>query len=352
MKDRISILEYISILILIILSPFLGIGIYNILKIAKVDSYISIIIGYIMSILLICIFKKINDYKPDLNLKNKIEILFNKNIAFLIITILSICYFLISCILSYNINSFIISQFLSETPILFISIILSILIIYINKKGIEVISRTSFILAILSIILIFIAVIGRYQYFDLSNLKPILKNGIYNPIMGSIYCFLINSINIFLLLIIPKNNISSNKKLYKYIFIGLTLSFIIFLIITIYTISTLGINLSLLYHYPSYIAMKEITIFGFIDKIENFIIIHWIFEIFICITLIIYFIYKMCNIKPIITIILNITLYTIIFKNSTLFNYLVTKYIPIISIIILLLILIIYFKIKKSIKTL
>ncbi len=352
MKNKISLFEFSSMLFSVTLAPFLGIGIYNILKISKNDSFISILIGYILSIILIFIYKKISDYMPELNIKEKIIRLFNKRNAFIVIVILSICFFLISCILSYNINSFIISQFLSETPILFVTVILFILVIYINKKGFNTIARVSLILAILSIILIFIASIGKYQQFNITNLKPILNFGIKNPIIGGIMCFLMTTIHSFLLLIVPKNNILNNNKIYKYIFITITFAYLIFMIITIYTISVLGIDLALLYHYPAYITMKEISIVTFIDKIENFIIIHWIFEIFISLSINIYFIFKMTNIKPIIIISLNIILDILLFKNSTSFNFLVTKYLPIISIIIIFIMVILFLKIKKRVKTL
>ena len=101
----------------------------------------------------------------------------------------------------------------------------------------------------------------------------------------------------FILLIIPKNSIKNNKHFNKAIIIALTSEFILFLLIIIYTIGSLGIDLALKYHYPAYIVMKEISIFGFIDKIENFIVIHWIFEMFIILSLITYFVSKMTNIK-------------------------------------------------------
>ncbi len=347
MKDKISLNEYITILFMCLTSPFLGMGIYNLLKISKVDSTISIIISYFITLILLFIFIKIVNFKPNLNLKEKINILFKKNTSRIIIILLCSLFFIMASTLSYSINSFIISQFLSETPILFVSIIMGILIIYINSKGFEVISRVSFVLFFLSIILILVAVFGNYGKADISNLKPLFQNDVMTIIKGSIYTVLLNSIYLFTLLIIPKNMIKNNRSFNKWLIITCSICFLIFLIIIIYILIILGIDLAILYHYPGYIIMKEISIFSFIDKIENFIIIHWVFEAFITLSMITYFISKMTNIKHYIIVISNIILYSIFFYNSTFFNDFVTKYIPIISSLILFIILAIYIKIKK-----
>ena len=348
MNKKISLLEYASTFFMIIISPFLGMGLYNLLLKANIDASISVIIAYVLSFSFIIIFNKINNYKINLNLKEKILSLFNKKISFIIISILSLSLFLMASMLSYNINSFIISQFLSETPIIFVSIFMGILILYINSKGIEVIFRVSNLLFFINVILIIIAVIGNYNRIELINMLPLLTEGISRPFIGSINILIFQLIYIFILLIIPKENIKNNKNFNKVIIISMTCAFIFFFLVIIYTIGSLGINLSLKYHYPAYIVMKEVSIFGFIDKIENFIIIHWVFEVFILLSLIIYFINKMTNIKPYVLITTNIILYTILFRNSTLYNVITSTLLPILSIIILSIMLTIYFKIKKT----
>ena len=343
---KINLLEYISTFFMIIVAPFLGMGLYNLLIKASIDSSISVIIGYVLSFAFLIIFISINDYKSNLDLKDKINILFKRNK--IIIIILSIAVFSMSLCLSYNINNFIISQFLSETPIIYTMIILSVLIIYINSKGITTIFRVSNFLFYINVILILIAIFGNYNRIELINMFPILTNGINRPIIGSIYILIFQIIYIFILLIIPKDNIDNNKHINMGLIISMTCAFILFLLIIIYTIGSLGIDLALKYHYPAYIVMKEVSIFGFIDKIENFIIIHWIFEMFSLLSLIIYFVNKLTNIKSYILVILNIILCITIFKNSTIYNSITEILIPVSSIIILIIMITIFLKIKKT----
>lgn len=345
MKDKINNIEFSITMFMLAISPFLGMGIYNLLKIAKINSPITIIVSYLLTLCLMPLFLKIYNYKTELNLKEKIYTLFSKKTAYIFCLIISICFLIMASCLSYNLNSFMISQFLDETPIIIMAIIFGILITYINSKGIYSITRLATLFFVINFILIGIAITGDYINVDISNIKP-LFNGDYNSIFkGAIYTTLLNVTYIFLMLIIPKKSMNNDNKT---IFLWISLVFILFLIVIIHTISVLGIDLALLYHYPGYIILKEINLFGFIDKIENFIIIHWIFEVFITLSLTTYFINKMTNIKPYIITFIMIFLYLLIFKNSTFFNYFVTEYIPFIASIILMIIIIIAIRINKK----
>ena len=71
----------------------------------------------------------------------------------------------------------------------------------------------------------------------------------------------------YLLLIIPKNNINGNTN--KSLFIFYLFSIIVIFFIIINLISTLGIDLSLIYDFPIFALLKKINYFNFISHIEN-----------------------------------------------------------------------------------
>ena len=121
---------------------------------------------------------------------------------------------------------------------------------------------------------------------------------------------------------------------------------IIIFTIAIVTSSILGKYLLQAYQYPVYITLKRISLFNFIDRIENFLSFQWILSGITVIAMTIYSVSK--NIKNkesklinfIITILMIILSY-LLFKNNTSFNeYLYTIYpylllpIPIIYVII------------------
>ena len=102
--------------------------------------------------------------------------------------------------------------------------------------------------------------------------------------------------------------------------------------IAIVTSSILGKYLLQTYQYPVYITLKRISLFNFIDRIENFLSFQWILSGITVIAISIYSISE--NIKNngsklinlIVTILMIISSY-LLFKNNTSFNeYLYTIY--------------------------
>ena len=227
-----------------------------------------------------------------------------------------------------------VSQFLSDTPIIIIYIIPSIVILYGIIKGIETLSRTSLILYVIMIILVIIAILGLAPQIEFNNYKPILENGLTKTIKGALIFILSDIIPIFILLTISKKNIINKEKTTKSIILFYTLSIIIMFTNIFMTIGTLGIHLTDMYQYPEYMVLKQISFFNFLDRIENFVTIQWIFRTFILVSLVVFYIKntikKDSNSKTIPALILTtiILLCLIIFKNNTIFTYFATYIYP------------------------
>src|SRR5574344_307649 len=334
----------------ILVANILGIGINTILKMSGIDSLITVIMGFICSFIFIYIFNIIFNYEKDVGLKKKLELLCGKYMGFIIVVILCSLYFIASTILSYDINNFIVSQFLSETPIIIIELLFLLLVTYINSKGIETILRVSTLIFFINIFLIFIAILGQIDKFDISNFKPILNNGCIPVLKSLIYLISFMITPIFLLLIIPKNNIVDYNKTKKNIIIYNILGFVFTGFVVFFTIGVLGNDLACIYEYPAYMILKRISLFGCLDRIENIIIIQWLFQVFIAISTIVYFISIMSRIKHCFITLAILIVNILCFRNSTFFNYLVTTYYPYIgiSIISIFVIISIIIKTKKK----
>lgn len=330
-QSKLTSLQFSCMIIFPILAIFSGIGTHNIIRIAEVDSYISVLFSFIIGLLPLGIFFIIFNYKKDLPINEKIICLFGKVLGTIINILLNLAILCIGIILIYNISNFAISQFLSETPLLVFMIILGLILVYNISKGIENISRVSIIFLAIIILLTIISTIGAFQDFEMSNIKPILENGIKNPLKGGVALTLTNIVPIFMLLIIPKNNIEDKEKIKKHIPIFYTLGFFLMFLAIFLTLGSLGIHLANIYQYPEYTVLKKISLFNFVDRIENFIYIKWILSSVICLSLVIYHIkdsIKKTNKKLLPIIITGIIIYLSlqIFKNNTIF-YSVSLYI-------------------------
>ena len=240
------------------------------------------------------------------------------------------------------------------------SILFIILAIYCSNKKINVITHVSMILTTLNLVLFLISSTSIVKEIDLNNLLPFLKTDQSNIIVSAIKLSIINILPLIIILIIPKNKITNQKKYQKFIIISYIIGAFISTIITIYTISTLSIYLVNVFEFPEYMVLKRIKLFGFLERVENLISLQWITYSFIYITIIIYTISKSItnnqkqftysNIVIGILLIISQT----IFKNNTSFNdYISSSFMYIISILIpIYIIIIIKIRTKKELKSL
>ena len=357
MKEKINNLDISSILFLQLFSCSLGIAPYITIKITGIDAYISIIIGTIIGIIPILILIYIFNYEIDKPIHIKTKIIYGKTLGTIINIILTIIYIILTLTMLFNTSNFIISQYLTNTSITLVTLILGITIYHTVSKGITTISKISIIYTIIILSLLILGIIGIIPEIKPDNLKPILENGIKPPFLAALVYTLLLTSPAYSFLIIPKSIIENNKKTKKYLLITYIITSITIFLICIISSSCLGRYLIKIYQYPVYITLKKISIFSFIDRIENFLSLQWILSSFISLTIYIYNKKENINKKNnhllnLILIITIILISTKIFKNNTNFNHYLDNiypYILIIQLIIYTIISITIF-IKKSIK--
>ncbi len=294
-KNKISTTQFACLISFPIYSFYSGISSYNIVKISGVDSYLSILISYFLGILCSTIFFIIYHYKNNNNIYQKNILLFGKLLGTTINIIINICIFIIGSLLLYHISNFIISQLIDEMPIITFMIILGLIVIYTVSKGINNITRIAIIFFITSTILTLFSYFGILPHFQIKNITPFLEYGPKRVLSAGIELVLINIIPTFLLLIIKKNEIQPNKDLNKKLFFFYTISFLLILIENILTMGALSIYLVKLYQAPEYVVLQKISLFHFIDRIENFIYIKWILTSIVSLSLIVYHIRETFN---------------------------------------------------------
>lgn len=288
-NSKIQQLEFNSINYFLIRSSFFGLSINTILVLAKEFSYLSLLLGIIIGIIPILIYNYIikNNNDGILMLNKKI---FGKKIGSTINIFMSIVSFIFASMIFINLINFINSEFLKESPKLFVFILFLIPIFYILKQGIIVISRTSLILFFISILVVIIYFLGFVNIFNFTLLKPTLPNQYSNIMKSTVYLLSLNTVPLFLMTIIPKKIIKTKKDFKKkYIYSYLFTSIIIFLDL-IFIVSTFGTNLASIYNYPQFNLLRTITFFGFINRILSVFSIIWIFDLFISLVMCLHFV--------------------------------------------------------------
>lgn len=341
---------------------FAGVAIHNLTYIARQDSWISVIIAFIIGIIPFALFYALLNLEPNLNIIDITKKYCGKVIGNIINFIFISSVVFHASVVLWNLSNFINSQFLFKTPILAISILFMIPVIYTVSKGLKTIGRTSIILFLTTIVIYFLSLFSLIGKVELSNIFPMFENGVKTVFDGAFITFAYNVIAIYPLLIIPKNNISGNNNLGKslikfYLYNFITMFIVIFLIITIF-----GAPLAVLYQYPEFHILKTVNIANFFQRVESILAFQWLFDFAIGLMIFIYFIktalqqtfnFKNKYDKPLILIISILIIYlsTIIFENNTIaYDFLgqTYKYVRVLVLFFIPLIVYIICKIRKN----
>lgn len=359
--NKITCFEYGILIYFVVRSMSLGISMDSYIHIGGVDGYLSPIIGTIVGIIPLFIFIKILNYKPELNIFEKVDFIFGKKIGILINLILTGTVFFLITMVFWNLLNFIGSQYLYRTSILYVAILFGICLIYTCTKKINVLARTSNILFYISLVIFLICSFGLIKSVNFSNLLPFLEFGIKNPLLSGLAHVCYSVLPLFILLLIPKNNIRNNRNLTKtiiffYIFVNIG-KFITIL----FTISTFGIDLAKIYEFPDFLLLRRISTTGFFQRFESILATQWIFDIFIMLSLCFNFIkysYKHLISNKCENIFISIIIFSsciicskFLFKSNTVGDEFILYYLPYILAILLFIIPLIIFiklKIKKT----
>lgn len=289
-NEQINSLEYMILVIFLSRSFYNGIGFQTMLKISKYDTWISLILGFILGFIPILILCYIN--KKGINL---FKIIKSKIIKFIIMIFLL---FSFTIILNDFIN-FASLKYLFETSNLAIALLFVLPAIYIVYKGIETIGRSALFMFYISVILFFLNSLALVKYIEIENLKPIFIEGIFPIIKSSIHFISYSIFPIIFLSIVPKNN-ESYKVYNKKLIIGYIISSLSIMVILFFVTTVFNYQYTSLFNYPVYFILKKVE-YDFLSNAENilslFFIIDYFFTILVYMYLTKYYLKNELNLK-------------------------------------------------------
>lgn len=265
-------------------------GVNILIKVASEDMWLATIIGIIIGFIPFYLYISLSVKHPDKNIFEIIESVFGKGVGRVIVAIVTL--FAISFILFYfwSLTNLISSQYLYNTPQLFVYIIFAIPLVYILSKGIKVALRSIVIIFFITMFLYIITFVSLVPQAKIINLYPIMKNGIV-PVIQAGFGFVAYCISPILFIgAIPVHYYEDKEKYKKYMIISYIISSITVFAIPFLIITIFGIDLAELYQYPEFQILRRVSIGGFIERVESTLSIQWIFELFVLITIGMYFI--------------------------------------------------------------
>lgn len=267
MNGKISSGEVMAICVAIIFAMFPGFANNLILSGSKNASLISLGIAFILGIIpilmIMFISKRIDTNFADFAKKSM------KGFGYILDFILLVIALFTMFLSTWLAIDFIISQFLTRSSYYLIGIFMSVILAIVVNKGIETLSRTVFLLFIISVPILLFLLGTLIPYIELDNLKPYIDVPVKN-ILESTWVFLALAISPVFYILGLKNVTHDKKNFPRKILIGYIIaSFLIFSFL-FFIIAVYGIDLGSLLTYPVYGLFKKVQIFGFIERIENF----------------------------------------------------------------------------------
>ncbi|RAV12997.1 spore gernimation protein [Paenibacillus contaminans] len=254
---------------------------------AKQDAWISGLIGMTAGLLIAwMIFRIGQTYGPKTLIEHNRALL--GRWAGGTVSVLYLLYFLINIsALIREIGDFITTQFLPETPLRAVHLIIVILIIWAVKSGLETLARAGEVFFPLFAVLLISMFVFLLPQFHSDRLQPMLGQGIPSILRGSLFIFAFPFCELIVLLMIFPY-VAHNPKLQKdymlaVLFGGLTICLLILI-----SILVLGPNLSAYHSYASYAIAQKISIGHFVERLEALLAVNWIVSTYYKISLFYY----------------------------------------------------------------
>ena len=271
-NKKIGLLQLASLTFFLSISSF-PLFIEKVIKISKSDSFISIIIG---SILTLIIFKGILVLRKKVKPKNK----YLKIIISLILSIIFI-YLLLET------TNFIKDTYLSSGNFYSILILLLLMCLTISLKDYKEITSLSLILLFIFIPLFAINIIGSTFSLDLTYLKVPFTNNIINILKGGVLFFTYEIVPLLLLLFIPYNEIDNRKKQDKYLYLALIFGVLIIIIDYLLLYFSTSTNILTSYNYPFMLVINSLSSTFILGRLSYIISFYLLFSPLITLSLII-----------------------------------------------------------------
>lgn len=271
-NKKIGLLQLASLTFFLSISSF-PLFIEKVIKISKSDSFISIILG---SILTLIIFKGILVLRKKVKPRNK----YLKIIISLILSIIFI-YLLLET------TNFIKDTYLSSGNFYSILILLLLMCLTISLKDYKEITSLSLILLFIFIPLFAINIIGSTFSLDLTYLKVPFTNNIINILKGSFLFFIYEIVPLLLLLFIPYNKIDNRKKQDKYLYLALVFGLLIIIIDYLLLYFSTSTNILTSYNYPFMLIINSLSSTFILGRLSYIISFYLLFSPLITLSLII-----------------------------------------------------------------
>lgn len=238
------------------------------------DSWISLLIGAAISVPVFFIYSRMIQLMDGEDFYTSILNWFGDIFGRIIILLLIWYYIYLAAVVLRNFSEFMEIVSMPETPHIPMMISLLLVVVYLCKSRIQVISRWSVVGLYITITIVTITVLATASHMQVNYLFPILEHSPSEMLKGSfeVFSFPFAECVVFL----PIMNSVKRANPYHIFFKGLFFSMLVLLIIVLRNILCVGPYLMQAEYFPSYSCARIMEIGSFLSRIEGTISVNFI----------------------------------------------------------------------------
>lgn len=187
---------------------------------------------------------------------------------------------LLTSLVVRNIGDFMTTLIIPETPLVAIHSFFLFVVIVGVRYGLETFARISELFFPWVSFLFFFMVFAVMPQVKVTNIQPVMEGGL-KTVIGGALPFLGTPVLELVLFLFILPSLQQKKQAAKGFFVGTLLGGMVLILISALSILVLGVTMTTLSVYPSYVLAQKINIGKFLERIEAVLAILWMMTIFI-----------------------------------------------------------------------
>jgi len=253
----------------------------SVAALAGPDSWISIIIGLVVGVLVVWINSILGELHPDKTILEVMQLVLGKWVG----GFLAVCFILITFITGaqviWYVGDFFTTMYMTGKSNYYINVLFIAVLAIALLYGLEAMIRATEIFFMIAFPLMIVSLIMLFPQIKVDNLLPIMENGIGPAIKGVIPILSYTVLPMILLNMIFPAHVGNIKQAKKAMFAGYFLGALTSALAIISCILVYGSTITANKRFPLFTVTKEIDVGTIFSRVEALIVFVWIVTNFI-----------------------------------------------------------------------
>jgi len=252
---------------------------------AKQDAWISITLSGIIGIFMVILVVKVSLLYPEQTFIQFSQTILGKWLGKILVIPYFMMWYSVSGIILRNSSEFIYVALFNETPLIVLSIVVLILAVYVvYTGGLEGIARCSELMGPFIVLMLVGTFVLSLDQLDWRKLTPVYADSGWNSILkGSIP--LVTFYGDIVLFVMVFRFLADFRQAFTRSMWGIAVSSILTIVSAVMVIMTFGPTIPSRMWFPFLGMTRFISVLGFIENVDIFVVIIWMFSVFIKLSL-------------------------------------------------------------------